>query len=93
MKSERDSIRNSCDVFILTFPLYLPVCDTVTVPKMLNDTDTFFQYQIFSIPIPVFFSVLNLSDTDYDFFPVPNFSDTGSDNFTVLVPIINLQNS
>ena len=42
----------------------------VTVPKMLNDTDTdtFFRYQIFSIPIPVLF-------------PVPNFSDTGSETF------------
>ena len=40
----------------------------VTVPEMLNETDTdsFFRYQIFSIPIPVLFSV-------------PNFSDTGSD--------------
>ena len=40
----------------------------VTVPKMLNDTDTFIRYQIFSIPIPVLFSV-------------PNFLDTGSETF------------
>ena len=42
----------------------------VTVPKMLNDTETntFFRYQIFSIPIPVLF-------------PVPNFTDTGSETF------------
>ena len=54
----------------------------VTVPKMLNDTDTdtFFRYQIFSIPIPVLFAV-------------PNFSHTGSDTtrkneqFPVPVPI------
>ena len=66
----------------------------VTVPKMLNDTDTdtFFRYQIFSIPIPILFSVPNFpipvprlfSDTKFyryrfrDFFPVPFFSDTGS---------------
>ena len=56
----------------------------VTVPKMLNDTDTdtFFRYQIFSIPIPVLFS-----DTKFyryrfrDFFPIPNFTDTGSETF------------
>ena len=37
----------------------------VTVPKMLDDTDTdtFFRYQIFSIPIPVLFSVANLPGT------------------------------
>ena len=42
----------------------------VTVPKMLSDTDTdtFSRYQIFSIPIPVLFSV-------------PNFLDTGSETF------------
>ena len=67
----------------------------VTVPKILNDTDTatfsgtkyfryryryFFRYQIFPILVPRLFS-----DTKFyryrfrDFFPVPNFSDTGSD--------------
>ena len=35
----------------------------VTVPKMLNHTDTFFRYQIFSLPIPVLFSVPNFSHT------------------------------
>ena len=45
----------------------------VTVPKILNDTDTFFpvvpdRYQIFSIPIPVLF-------------PIPNFTDTGSKTY------------
>ena len=29
---------------------------SVTVPKMFNDTDTFFQYQIFPIPVPRLFS-------------------------------------
>jgi len=56
----------------------------VTVPKMLNDTDTntFFQYQIISIPIPILFSVPNFSDTGSEtFFPIPNFSDTGSETF------------
>ena len=67
----------------------------VTVPKMLNDTDTFFRYQIFSIPIPVLFSVPNFSDTGSEtffryqilpipvprLFSVPNFSDTGSETF------------
>ena len=40
----------------------------VTVPKLLNDTDTdtFIRYQIFSIPIPVLFSVPNISDTGSD---------------------------
>ena len=67
----------------------------VTVPKMLNDTDTdtFIRYQIFSIPIPVLFryQIFSIpvprlfSDTQFyryrfrDFFPAPNFSDTGSD--------------
>ena len=43
----------------------------VTVPKIMDDTDTdtFFRYQIFSIPIPVLFLV-------------PNFSDTGSETFS-----------
>ena len=51
----------------------------VTVPKMFNDTDTdtFCQYQIFSIPIPVLFSVPNFSNTGsetffrYQIFPIP----------------------
>ena len=45
-----------------------PPHQCVTVPKIFNDTDTdtFFRYQIFPIPIPVLF-------------PVPNFSDTGSE--------------
>ena len=65
----------------------------VPVPKMLNYTDTSFRYDIFSIPIPVLFSVPNFSETGSetffdtkfyryqfrDFFPVPIFSDTGSD--------------
>ena len=41
----------------------------VTVPKMLNDTDTFFRYQIFSLPTPILFLV-------------PDFSDTGSETFS-----------
>ena len=43
---------------------------SLTVPKILNDTDTdtFFRYQIFTIPIPVLFTV-------------PKFSDTGSETF------------
>ena len=47
----------------------------VTVPKILNDTDTdtFFRYQIFSIPIPVLFSVPNFSDTGSETFSVSNF--------------------
>ena len=59
----------------------------VTVPKMLNDTDTdtFFRYQIFSIPIPVLFPVPNFFRYRFrDFFryqilpiPVPRlFSGT-----------------
>ena len=42
----------------------------VTVPRMLNDTDTdtFFRYQLFSIPIPVLFSVPIFSDTDSETF-------------------------
>ena len=41
------------------------VCDGLTVTKMLNntDTDTFFRYQIFSIPIHVLFSVSNFTVT------------------------------
>ena len=62
---------------------------------MLNDTntDTFIRYQIFSIPIPVLFSIPNFLDTGsetffrYSILPIPvprlfagtNFSDTGSD--------------
>ena len=78
-----------------TFHCYWYQC--VTVPKMLNDTDTdtFIRYQIFSIPIPVLFSVPNFLDTGSEtffrysiltipvprLFPVPNFSDTGSETF------------
>ena len=65
----------------------------VTVPKMLNDTDTFFRYQIFPIPIPALYSVPNFSDTGprlfsgtkfcryrfRDFFPVPICNDNGSE--------------
>ena len=42
----------------------------VTVPEMLNDidTDTFFRYQIFSIPIPVLFRYQILP------IPIPRFS-------------------
>ena len=61
----------------------------VTVPKMLNstDTDTFFRYQILSIPIPVLFSGTKFSNTGSDAtrknekFPVP-----------VAVPVIKLLN-
>ena len=54
----------------IDFPIFLTLQQCVTVPKMLDDTDTdtFFRYQIFLIPIPVLFSV-------------PNFSDTGSETF------------
>merc|ERR1719222_1372607 len=46
---------------------------------MLNDTDTdtFIRYQIFSIPIPVLFLVLNFTDTGSEtffwcqIFPIP----------------------
>ena len=70
----------------------------MTVPKLLNDTDTdtFIRYQIFSIPIPVLFSVPNFLDTGSEtffrysiltipvprLFPVPNFNDTGSEIFS-----------
>ena len=54
-----------------------PQC--VTVPsKMLNDTDTFFRYQIFPISIPVLFSVPNFTNTDsetffrYQIIPIPD---------------------
>ena len=60
--------------------------------ELYNDTDTFSWYQIFSIPIPVLFSVPNFFDTGSDAkfyryrfrecFPVPNFSDTGSHTTT-----------
>ena len=45
------------------------IAQCVTLSKILNDTDTFYRYQIFPIPIPVIFSV-------------PNFSDTGSETFS-----------
>ena len=67
----------------------------VTVPKMLNDTDTdtfsgtkyfryryryFFRYQIFSDTGSETFSGTKFYRYRFrDFFPVPNFSDTGSD--------------
>ena len=65
---------------------------SVTVPNILNDTDTFFRYQLFSIPIPLLFSVPNISDTGsetffrYRFrynqknekFPVPGIPGTGT---------------
>ena len=50
---------------------------SVTVPKMSNDTDNFFRYQIFLIPIRVLFLVPNFSDTDsetffrYQILPIP----------------------
>ena len=46
------------------------VSQCVTVPKILNhtDTDTFLRYQIFSLPKPVLFLV-------------PIFSDNGSETF------------
>ena len=58
-----------------------------------TDTDTFIRFQIFSIPVPVLFSVPNFLDTGSEtffrysiltipvprLFPVPNFNDTGSD--------------
>ena len=54
-----------------------PQC--VTVPsKMLNDTDTFFRYQIFPISIPVLFLVPNFTNTDsetffrYQIIPIPD---------------------
>ena len=56
----------------------------MTVPKILNDTgtDTFFRYQIFTIPIPVLFSGTKFFRYRFrDFFPVPNFTDTGSETF------------
>ena len=51
---------------------------SVTVPKILNetDTDTFFWYQTFPIPIPVLFSVPNFSDSIPRLFLIPIFSDT-----------------
>ena len=53
------------------------VCDGT---QNVNDTDTFFRYQIFSIPIPVLFSGTKFFRyRNRYFFPVPNFSDTGSD--------------
>ena len=57
---------------------------SLTVPKILSDTDTdtFFRYQIFTIPIPVLFTVPKFSDTgSKTFFPIPNFTDTGSETF------------
>ena len=63
----------------LTFPflgqiqIYLAYWDQcVTVPIILNNTNIFFRYQIFSIPIPVLFSVPNFSET---------FSDTKFDRY------------
>ena len=58
-----------------------PQC--VTIPsKMLNDTDTFFRYQIFPISIPVlFFGTKYFRYRFRDFFPIPNFTDTGFETF------------
>ena len=53
----------------------------VTVPKILNDTNTFLRYQIFLIPIPVLFSVPNTFDTDTGTFSVPNIFDTDTGTF------------
>ena len=64
--TQRFCQKYECIHLIISISLDVDQC--VTVPKILNDTDTFFQYQIFSIPIPVLFSV-------------PNFSDTGSETF------------
>ena len=48
----------------------------VTVPKILNDTDIpilFFLYQIFPIPMPVLYSIPNLSDTGSETFSGTKF--------------------
>ena len=62
----------------------VPTKQSMTVPKILNDTgtDTFFRYQIFAIPIPVLFSGTKFFRYRFrDFFPIPNFTDTGSETF------------
>ena len=61
-------------VFVFTF-----VLQSLTVPKILSDTDTdtFFRYQIFTIPIPVIFygtKIFRYWFRDfflYHFFPIP----------------------
>ena len=69
---------------------------SVTVPIILSDTDTdtFFRYQISSIPIPILFSGTKFWRYRYRyFFPVPDFADTDTDTFfrypkcTIPVPI------
>ena len=57
----------------------------VTVPKILNDTDTdtdtlFPVPSIFDTDTGTFFSTNFFRYRFRDFFPVPIFSDTGSDN-------------
>ena len=47
---------------------------------MLNDTDIFFQFQIF--PITVLLSVPNFSDTGSETFFDINFTDAGSETFS-----------
>ena len=79
---------------ILVTMMALTVQQCVTVPKILNDTDTFFsgtkcfryryryffRYQIFPIPVPRLFSGTKFFRYRFRyFFPVPIFSDTGSD--------------
>ena len=63
----------------------ITLIQSVTVPKIFNDTDTdtFFRYQIFPIPVPRLFSGTKFFRYRFRyFFPVPNFSDTGSETFS-----------
>ena len=46
---------------------------------MLNNTNTFFRYQIFPTPVSRLFQVPNVSDTGSGIFPVQFCLDTGSD--------------
>ena len=62
----------------IRLPVLFHTQQCVTVPKMLNETDTntFFRYQIFSIPIPVLFSDTNLSRHFFRSFLHQPFYDT-----------------
>ena len=90
--SGNPNMNNKVDPLVLTRFASPPVCDgTRNVERYRYRY--FFRYQIFSIPIPVLFSVPNFSDTGSEtffryqilpipvprLFSVPNFSDTGSD--------------